>query len=73
MEQTNLKIRKANEKDITFLYELINGLASYEKRPNDMTASIEDLKYILFKRHIHKRRRNSTQIKKTSIKGRSKL
>ena len=38
MEQTNLKIRKASEKDITLLYELINGLASYEKRPNDMTA-----------------------------------
>ena len=52
MEQTNLKIRKASEKDITLLYELINGLASYEKRPNDMTASIEDLEYMLFKRHI---------------------
>lgn len=49
MEQTNLKIRKASEKDITLLYELINGLASYEKRPNDMTASIEDLECMLLK------------------------
>ena len=52
MEQTNLKIRKTSEKDITFLYELINELASYEKRPNDMTASIEDLECMLFKRHM---------------------
>lgn len=52
MERTNLKIRKTSEKDITLLYELINGLASYEKRPNDMTASIEDLEYMLFKKHI---------------------
>ena len=26
--------------DVNFLYEMINGLALYEKRPNDMTGSI---------------------------------
>lgn len=36
--------------DVNFLYEMINGLALYEKRPNDMTGSIEMLKYWLFEK-----------------------
>ena len=38
--------------DVNFLYEMINGLALYEKRPNDMTGSIEMLKYWLFEKNI---------------------
>lgn len=45
MEHKNLIIRKATKKDINLLYELINGLAIYEKRPNNMTGSIEMLCY----------------------------
>ncbi len=52
MENKNLIIRKATKKDINLLYELINGLAIYEKRPNDMTGSIEMLNYWLFEKLI---------------------
>ena len=45
-------VRKANEKDITLLYTLIQGLAAYEKRPQDMTASQEALHTWLFKKKI---------------------
>lgn len=45
MEQEKIIIRKATKKDIHIIYEMINGLAAYEKRPNDMTGSIEMLKY----------------------------
>lgn len=45
MKNKNLVIRKATKKDINLLYALINGLAIYEKRPNDMTGSIEMLNY----------------------------
>ena len=38
--------------DVNFLYEMINGLALYEKHPNDMTGSIEMLKYWLFEKNI---------------------
>ena len=38
--------------DVNFLYEMINGLALYEKRPNDMMGSIEMLKYWLFEKNI---------------------
>ena len=47
MKNKNLVIRKATKKDINLLYELISGLAIYEKRPNDMTGSIEMLNYWL--------------------------
>ena len=50
MEQKNLVIRKANIKDADFLYEMIKGLASYEKRPEDITGSIDLLKYWLFEK-----------------------
>ena len=35
-------VRKANENDIPKLQNMIKGLAEYEKRPQDMTASRED-------------------------------
>lgn len=50
MEQKNLVIRKAIIKDADFLYEMIKGLASYEKRPEDITGSIDLLKYWLFEK-----------------------
>lgn len=50
MEYKNLVIRKATKEDINLLYELINGLAIYEKRPNNMTGSIEMLGYWLFEK-----------------------
>lgn len=52
MENKNLVIRKATKEDINLLYELINGLAIYEKRPNDMTGSIEMLSYWLFEKSV---------------------
>lgn len=47
-----LEIYKAEKKDIDILFELINGLALYEKRPEDMTGTKEDLMYWLFNRQI---------------------
>ena len=52
MENCNLTIRKATEKDIRLIYELINGLAAYEKRPEDMTGSVEMLKFWIFEKKI---------------------
>ena len=52
MEQEKIIIRKATKKDIHVIYEMINGLAAYEKRPNDMTGSIEMLKYWLFEKKL---------------------
>lgn len=50
--QNILMIRKANKKDIHLIYELINGLALYEKRPEDMTGSIEALNFWLFEKML---------------------
>ena len=47
-----LIIKIATENDIDIIYELINGLAKYEKRPEDMTGTKEDLKFWLFERNI---------------------
>lgn len=52
MEQNDLIVRKATPKDVGLLYEMINGLATYEKRPEDMTCSIKMLKYWLFEKKI---------------------
>lgn len=52
MEQSNLMVRKATPKDMDLLYEMINGLATFEKRPEDMTGSIKTLKYWLFEKKI---------------------
>ena len=48
----NFEVRKANKDDISLLFELINGLALYEKRPQDMTGTKEDLEYWLFEKNI---------------------
>lgn len=47
-----IEIIKAEKKDIDILFELINGLALYEKRPQDMTGTKEELSYWLFERKI---------------------
>lgn len=52
METQNLTIRKTTEKDIRLIYDFINGLAAYEKRPEDMTGSEEMLKFWLFDKKI---------------------
>ena len=48
----NLIIRKAKKTEIDIIYELINGLAKYEKRPEDMTGTKEELLYWLFEKNI---------------------
>ena len=45
-------VRKANENDIAEIQKMIKGLAVYEKRPQDMTASQEDLCYWIFEKKI---------------------
>ncbi len=45
-------VRKSEEKDIVLLQNMIKGLAAYEKRPQDMTASQENLQYWLFEKKI---------------------
>ena len=50
--EKEFKIRKATEKDMHLIYEFINGLAKYEKRPQDMTGTPEMLKYWLFDKKI---------------------
>ena len=45
-------VRKATEKDIPLLQTMIKGLAAYEKRPQDMTGSQEELHYWIFQKKI---------------------
>ena len=45
-------VRKANENDIPKLQNMIKGLAEYETRPQDMTASREDLCYWIFEKKV---------------------
>lgn len=47
-----LNVRKATKEDISLLFDLINGLATYEKRPWDMTGTKEELEYWLFEKNI---------------------
>ena len=47
-----LSVRKATKEDVGSLYELINGLALYEKRPQDMTGTREQLDYWLYEKNI---------------------
>ena len=47
-----LVVRKARQNDIPLLFDLINGLALYEKRPQDMTGTKEQLHYWLFEKNI---------------------
>ena len=48
----NFIVRKANPNDVPLLFELINGLALYEKRPQDMTGTKEELTHWLFEKQI---------------------
>lgn len=52
MNMKNLIIRKSHIEDIPLIQYLIKCLASYEKRPQDMTGTEEQLKYWLFERKI---------------------
>ena len=52
MGTKQLLLRKAMEEDIDLVYELINGLAAYEKRPQDMTGTKEQLKGWLFEKNV---------------------
>ena len=47
-----LTIKKATKNDIAIIYDLINGLALYEKRPQDMTGSKEMIEHWLFEKKI---------------------
>lgn len=50
MEAKRLTLRKATEEDIDILFELVNGLAAYEKRPQDMTGMKEQMTKWLFEK-----------------------
>ena len=52
MDINKLYIRKAGIADIPDLQDLIKGLAAYEKRPQDMTGTKEQLHYWLFEKKI---------------------
>lgn len=52
MEAKRLTLRKATEEDIDILFEWINGLAAYEKRPKDMTGTKEQLAKWLFEKQV---------------------
>lgn len=52
MELENFEIYKATENDLSLIEDLIKGLATYEKRPQDVTGTREMLKYWLLDRKI---------------------
>ena len=52
MKQQKIKFRKAETKDISLIFTLINEMALYEKRPQDMTGTPQELEYWLFERNI---------------------
>ena len=43
-----MKIRAANREDVTLILQLIRDLAEYERAPNDVTATEEQLVDVLF-------------------------
>ena len=43
------KIRAVERKDIAIVHSLIKGLAEAEKRPEDVTGTIEKLRYWIWK------------------------
>ena len=45
-------VRRANENDISEIQNMIKSLAAYEKRPQDMTASREDLCHWIFEKKV---------------------
>lgn len=52
MNNKRLTLRKAEKDDILLIRKLIKDMASYEKRPQDMTGTPEQLSYWLFERKI---------------------
>lgn len=48
----NFNVRIATKDDISLLFDFINGLATYEKRPWDMTGTKQELEYWLFEKNI---------------------
>lgn len=47
-----ITIREAQETEITLIQELVKEMATYERRPEDMTGTQEELRYWLFERRI---------------------
>ena len=45
-----ITIREAQETEITLIQELVKEMATYERRPEDMTGTQEELRYWLFER-----------------------
>ncbi len=52
MNNKRLTLRKAEKDDILLIRKLIKDMAFYEKRPQDMTGTPEQLSYWLFERKI---------------------
>ena len=52
MDLQRITIRKTTEKDIPSIFDFINDLAAYEKRPQDMTGTAEMLKFWLFEKKV---------------------
>lgn len=50
MNTEKLTIRQTSKDDISILYHLIQCMALYEKRPQDMTGTKEQLEYWIFER-----------------------
>ena len=50
MNTKRLTIRKTTEEDVGQIFDFIKGLAAYEKRPQDVTGSIETLGFWLFEK-----------------------
>lgn len=47
-----ITIRKAQESETLLIQELVKEMATYERRPEDMTGTQEELRYWLFERRI---------------------
>ena len=47
-----MTIREVQRTDIALLEELIKEMATYERRPQDMTGTKEELEYWLFDRKV---------------------
>lgn len=52
VDDRKMTIRRAKEEDLPLIQELIKGLASYEKRPQDVTGTKEQLHFWLFEKKI---------------------
>lgn len=52
MDVNRFNIRKGNKNDISLIHHLIKCMALYEKRPQDMTGTQEQLNYWLYEKNI---------------------